>query len=380
MADAVSAPSSPDMSARPSASLMGRLLLAGVRPDDSATTRRKLLQVNAGALMTVLAIVSYNVAFWMSGNPALISSGLWQVPVLLLAPLTWWLNAQRHIGLARWFVMLAAMADVVLGMAGGQGSVTRIHTYYLLFAILAPTIMSAEQRGVIGVMVLVNLAAFAVIELVGWPAHPDMALLPPLWRDGLLLSMMLSCVLIAVAMTLLTEAAVAENESRLQMLAGTDGLTGLANRRQFLRSLGHESERARREGRQLSVAIVDVDHFKRINDQHGHDIGDQALVHLASHLRALVRPYDVLARIGGEEFALLLPDTHLREAVAVTERFRGTLAGSALLIDGRPSTLTVSVGVAQLGRHESVDDWLRRADQALYSAKHEGRNRVRVAV
>ena len=64
----------------------------------------------------------------------------------------------------------------------------------------------------------------------------------------------------------------------------------------------------------------------------------------------------------------------------MTERFRGTLAGSALLIDGRPSTLTVSVGVAQLGRHESVDDWLRRADQALYSAKHEGRNRVRVAV
>jgi diguanylate cyclase len=380
MADAASAPSSPDMSALPRTSLVGRLLTAGVRPDDSATTRRKLLQVNAGALMTVLAIIIYNLAFWVSGNPALIGSGLWQVPVLLLAPLTWWLNARRHLATARWYVMVLAMVDVVLGMAGGQGSVTHIHAYYLLFAILVPTIMGAEQRLAITALVLVNLAAYAAVELIGWPPHPDMALLPFAWREGLMLSMMLSCVLIAVAMTLLTEAAVAENEARLQLLAGTDGLTGLANRRQFLRSLGHESERARREGRQLSVAIVDVDHFKRINDLHGHDIGDQALVHLASHLRALVRPYDVLARIGGEEFALLLPDTHLREAVAVTERFRGTLAGSALLIDGRPSTLTVSVGVAQLGRHESVDDWLRRADQALYSAKHEGRNRVRVAV
>lgn len=378
VADA-SAPSSL-VSTLSKASLIGRLLLAGARPDDRATTRRKLLQVNAGALMTVLAIVSYNLAFWASGNAALIGSGLWQVPVLLLAPLTWWLNARRHIVVARWYVMLLAMVDVVLGMAGGQGSATHIHAFYLLFAILAPTIMGAEQRGVIGVMVLTNLAAYAAVELIGWPSHPDLALLPSLWRDGLMLSMMLSCVLIAVAMTLLTEAAVAENEARLQLLAGTDGLTGLANRRQFLRSLSHESERARREGRQLSVAIVDVDHFKRINDLYGHDIGDRALVHLAGHLRALVRPYDVLARIGGEEFALLLPDTHLREAVAVTERFRGTLAGSALLIDGRPSTLTVSVGVAQLGRHESVDDWLRRADQALYNAKHEGRNRVRVAV
>ncbi|MBN8488803.1 MAG: diguanylate cyclase [Burkholderiales bacterium] len=359
---------------------LGRLLQAGIRPDDTATLRRKLLQVNAGALMTVLAIVAYNVAFWISGNQALISSGLWQVPALMLAPLTWWLNARRHIVRARWFVVLLAMADVMLGMAGGQGSVTHIHAYFLLFAILVPTIMGAEQRLAIGLMVLANLAAYAAVEVIGWPAHPDLALLAPGWHEGLLLSMMLSCVLIAVAMTLLTESAVAENEARLQMLAGTDGLTGLANRRQFLQAVSHESERARREGRLLSVAIVDVDHFKRINDQHGHDTGDRALIHLASHLRTLVRPYDVLARIGGEEFALLLPDTHLREAVAVTERFRGTLAGSALLINGRPSTMTVSVGVAQLGRHESVDDWLRRADQALYAAKHEGRNRVHAAV
>jgi len=380
MAADSSAPWNIDKATVSRASLMSRLLQAGTRPDDNATLRRKLLQVNAGALMTVLAIVFYNAAFWASGNQALIGSGLWQMPVLLLAPLTWWLNARRHIVRARWYVLLLAMADVLLGMAGGQGSVTHIHAYYLLFAILVPTIMGAEQRVAIGVLVLANLAAYAAVELIGWPAHPDMALLPPAWHDGLTLSMMLSCVAIAVSMTLLTEAAVAENEARLQLLAGTDGLTGLANRRLFLQALGHESERARREGRQLSVAIVDVDHFKRINDLHGHDIGDRALVHLAGHLRALVRPYDVLARIGGEEFALLLPDTHLREAVAVTERFRGTLAGSALLIDGRPSTLTVSVGVAQLGRHESVDDWLRRADQALYSAKHEGRNRVRVAV
>ncbi|MBQ0959303.1 diguanylate cyclase [Ideonella sp. 4Y11] len=366
--------------AAPRPSLLWRVLLAGVRPDDSATTRRKMLQVNAGALLTVLAIVVYNLAFWWSGNAALISSGLWQLPAAALAPLTWWLNARRQLSWARWFVLLLAMVDVLLGMGGGQGSSTHIHAYYLLFAILVPTILSAEERWGMALLVAANLGAYALIARFGWPAHPDMALLPAAWHEGLMLSMLMSCVLIAVAMTLLTEAAVAENEARLQTLAGTDGLTGLANRRLFLQALTHESERARREGRQLSVAIVDVDHFKRINDHHGHDIGDQALVHLASHLRSLVRPYDVLARIGGEEFALLLPDTQLREAVSVTERFRGTLAGTALLIDGRPRTLTVSVGVAQLGRHETVDDWLRRADQALYTAKHEGRNRVRVAV
>lgn len=171
---------------------------------------------------------------------------------------------------------------------------------------------------------------------------------------------------------------------RLKIDGLTDPLTGLYNRRFFERRLHEELDRwARRPGNSLVGMLVDVDHFKRINDQHGHHTGDRILQGVARLLGKELRGSDVLARYGGEEFVLLLPDTTEDQGFLIAERLRA-LVEEATLGEGasRPQKITVSVGLACLSGMGSpvVDDagaWLlRQADAALYQAKQEGRNRV----
>ncbi len=166
-------------------------------------------------------------------------------------------------------------------------------------------------------------------------------------------------------------------EELLLELATTDGLTGLTNRRHFLERGRAELERARRTGHPVSCIMFDVDHFKKVNDTYGHDAGDAVLKTLARTARETLRGMDVLGRIGGEEFAAILPETDLEAALHAAERLRLAVASMNVEHDGRPLPVTVSLGVAlSSGPDESLDDLLRRADQALYRAKQGGRNRV----
>ena len=126
--------------------------------------------------------------------------------------------------------------------------------------------------------------------------------------------------------------------------------------------------------RPVSVAFVDLDHFKRINDEHGHDVGDEVLEEVAELIRAELRESDIVARFGGEEFVILLPDVGLRGARGVANRIRNSLIDSRL-----PVAATLSAGVATRQPGEALDDLVARADAALLKAKQEGRNRVRVA-
>lgn len=167
-------------------------------------------------------------------------------------------------------------------------------------------------------------------------------------------------------------------EQRLDQLARTDALTGLSNRRDFNDRAQAELARCRRSAKPLALLMMDVDHFKQVNDRHGHDVGDLALRQLADACRHALREIDLPARLGGEEFVALLTETALPEALEVAERLRRHI--EALRIEtphGLPLRLTVSIGVAELtaadGSHE---DLMRRADQALYTAKRGGRNRV----
>jgi len=160
----------------------------------------------------------------------------------------------------------------------------------------------------------------------------------------------------------------------LVRLAAYDSLTGLANRRQFVRALGAELIRADRTGQTLGLVIVDLDTFKRINDEHGHLVGDDALVAVARDMQASVRPFDTVCRIGGEEFALVLPQTDRDAAVAVAERLRSLVALSGH--DGLPG-ITVSCGVATYPADAvSLNSLIKAADDAMYEAKRAGRNRV----
>jgi diguanylate cyclase (GGDEF)-like protein/PAS domain S-box-containing protein len=166
-------------------------------------------------------------------------------------------------------------------------------------------------------------------------------------------------------------------EEQLRELAMRDELTGLYNRRHFTEMAEVELARARRTGAPLSLAILDIDHFKRVNDVYGHPAGDQVLRELSRVMRETLRGSDVSARIGGEEFVVLLSDTALEGAVAVTERLRERVGQTEVALeDGRAVRFTVSAGVTELGRGERLDTILARADEALYRAKTGGRNRT----
>ena len=181
-----------------------------------------------------------------------------------------------------------------------------------------------------------------------------------------------------------TAAQLREVSAELDRLARTDALTGIANRRAFFDTLGIEFRRSKRYGRQLSVLMLDLDHFKGVNDRWGHPFGDEVLRQTTEVISANIRESDLIGRYGGEEFALGLPETPLSAALEVAEKLRAAIEAhefrtSGVPRDGEPPVrLTISIGVAALPVEEEQDEveLLGRADQALYDAKRTGRNRV----
>jgi len=164
---------------------------------------------------------------------------------------------------------------------------------------------------------------------------------------------------------------------RLQELSNTDPLTGLLNRRALSAFVNREIAKAKRSGQTISMLMIDLDFFKQINDQFGHDAGDKVLVHFSGILRGLCRAIDYVARSGGEEFILILPGTPTGEAQKVAQRIQQTLRENKN--NGLPD-YTCSIGVAtQQDVDESFDSLLKRADKAMYSAKEGGRNKIEIA-
>lgn len=171
-------------------------------------------------------------------------------------------------------------------------------------------------------------------------------------------------------------AAVSQELNRARDLAITDALTGLPNRRGFEFALNHEMARARRNKLPLCVALFDLDHFKTVNDTHGHAMGDAVLCHVAALIKSKLRTSDVFARHGGEEFAAILPETHAEGAEIVVARLLDMIKRSPATLNGQSCEVTASAGVTQWFPGESPAALLERADQALYGAKNGGRDRV----
>lgn len=179
-----------------------------------------------------------------------------------------------------------------------------------------------------------------------------------------------------------TTIALRSANEELERLANTDSLTGLANRRHFMDALGSELDRSQRYDRPLSLILLDLDHFKRVNDTYGHAAGDQVLKATADVMRSVCRDVDLPARLGGEELAILLPETRTEGALALAERLRERLERWDHRDEAdAPFTVTASIGVATREGQDrgSADGFLQRADAALYRAKAGGRNRVAVA-
>jgi len=171
-----------------------------------------------------------------------------------------------------------------------------------------------------------------------------------------------------------------EANAKLEQLATTDPLTGIGNRRRMTSQITRELERSRRHNHVLTLLMIDIDHFKQVNDLHGHDAGDRAIVAVARTLSLGVRSIDMASRFGGEEFVLLLPETDMALGASAAERLRAEVEALQIRDDkGQPFQLTISIGVASAdpgGDADTVSSLLIRADRALYFAKQEGRNRV----
>jgi len=162
--------------------------------------------------------------------------------------------------------------------------------------------------------------------------------------------------------------------------ATVDALTGVHNRRWMNDAFPRVLHRCTLNGEHSAVMVIDIDHFKRVNDSYGHLVGDVALKSLANIMQINLRPHDLLVRYGGEEFAILLPDTLLDEAMSIAERLRVMVAANEMDSNGLTFKITLSIGIAPIAGKGSLEEFLGAADRALYRAKENGRNRVEVAV
>ncbi|HEX2233560.1 MAG TPA: diguanylate cyclase [Thermoleophilaceae bacterium] len=324
------------------------------RPFDRESANRTLgYFFIAGATLSLAALL-------MPGSPTADGTGLAAIVALAFAT-----GGALFFGAGR-----LPAATVPLALVGGVGIITAgvyfdgqgpspAGLYYIWLGVLAFYFLSRWQAGL---MLALTGAAFAGVLHVLPTVQPHQRWLTTMGITAIA-GMLISFV----------RDRVQELVARLTDAARTDPLTGLLNRRALEELFAHELERARRSGRALSVIVGDLDRFKFVNDRLGHQQGDETLCALADELDRWKRRVDMVARVGGEEFALLLPETDERGAFLVAERLRR--ATKRLFADG-PCKLTISFGVATFPDHGSdAESLLRAADKALYAAKNLGRDR-----
>jgi len=174
-----------------------------------------------------------------------------------------------------------------------------------------------------------------------------------------------------------SQAAISLENARLFELATTDGLTKLYVHRYFQLLLDQEIQRSQRYGKHFALIMIDIDNFKKFNDTYGHQLGDEVLRSVARAIRKTSRDSDIAARYGGEEMAIILPETNARDAMAAAERIRAAVASTEVPHLEEKLRVTISLGVAEFPTHaQEKKDLIRRADKAMYNAKHAGKNRV----
>lgn len=203
-----------------------------------------------------------------------------------------------------------------------------------------------------------------------------------LYQYGLTLVGLILLVITALANAAVRRSVEAETRIReeLHRRAMTDDLTGLANRRELLASLERAIASSRRNRRPLALAVLDIDHFKRINDSHGHPAGDAVIRRIALLAVEVMRGQDTVGRLGGEEFAVVLPDCSAEDALSACERLRMAVRDTDLEMEtGLPIYITLSTGVAVFERSDTAETMIARADAALYAAKNGGRDQVKLA-
>jgi len=339
------------------------------------------------------------------GQPSGVSRDLlsaWWLPIALLLPPIYALLSPFMVGIALYVrgrrtpLYRRVFSAAALSLAGAVTSATfhRIRpTDEHLSLSGAPDWLTRPEVVLTAVAcaILFSLVNTGIVAVAAHLAEPEAPLSEVLWdKESLLLDLTETCVGILVAVTcalspLLLLVALPPvillqrslMHQQLQAAARTDPKTGLLNAAAWQREADAELTRAQRAGAAVAVLLIDVDHFKRVNDNHGHLVGDEVLKSLANELRRQVRDSDVVGRFGGEEFTVLLPRTEANEALSIAERLRCGASTLSILVGEIRICVTISIGVAVLGSHgRDLFELLAAADLALYRAKDNGRNQV----
>jgi len=328
--------------------------MQGTRPVESgedplALFRERILYATATAAAVFL--IPFSVNAFVQGNPALGAGIVCAVLVLGIDALAIYLKKSPPIPLILLLVPAIAGMGLSLKIQGFFGALWCYPIVLLFTFSLSPRTANA---GNILLLVIVTALVYHYVGIA--------------YTIRFFMTLTLTIILANITLSI-----IGALQRRLIDQAIVDPLTGVFNRRHMERCLGDAIERQRRSSAPASLLVIDVDHFKRINDQFGHAKGDSVLKGIVSLVGKRSRKLDLLFRIGGEEFMLLLPDTQEAAAAVVAEQLRSSIA-EAPLLDGRQ--VTVSAGVSELQPGESLDSWMKHADDALYAAKKAGRNRV----
>jgi diguanylate cyclase (GGDEF)-like protein len=303
------------------------------------------------ATAAAVCLLPFSVNAFVQGNPWLGAGILCAFLVLGIDAFAIYLKKSPPIPLILLLIPIAAGTAVSLKVQGFFGALWAYPTV-LLF-----TFALSRRMANVGSILLLLIISALVYHYIGLA-----------YTIRFFVTLTLTIVLANIVLSI-----VLDLHRRLLDQAIVDPLTGVFNRRHMERCLSDAIERQRRKPAPVSLLVIDVDHFKRINDRFGHAKGDSVLKGIVSLVAKRSRKLDLQFRIGGEEFMLLLPDTQETAAAAVAEQLRASIA-EAPLVDGRQ--VTVSIGVGELHPGESRDSWLKHADDALYAAKKAGRNRV----
>lgn len=292
--------------------------------------------------------------------------------ILLVWPLYQLWNQPAPLDMAGWgWVLLALVANGLLFFAATQGVGGMV--FFALPVLLMLTFKAGPQGVLLGLLLSVIVLIMGAIRFPGPCVAPDNMDARPM-----LMGFVFTMTYVTLSLCLYYRELLASDSSRQrwQNAALHDPLTGLANRRALMKALRDEANRTQRTGRPFALAMLDLDHFKRINDNHGHKAGDRALKAIADLLHAQCRGIDMVARVGGEEFAIVLPETTLVAAIPVMQRIREAVASLDLDLDDADTRLTISIGIVESGQEINIEQMLEEADTRLYIAKANGRNRI----
>lgn len=359
---------------------------AGTARAHNHSHRRKILHGNSTALMTLGLIAIFGVWYAVNGNSALVRMGWIQAPLYPIMAAIPWLNHRGHHGAARLVLLWSVTIMLAVGTWMATGTDLHLHILHIVVAMAGVVLIPLRHWHSASIVVLINSALFVYAEVRGVVPHTGVLDLEPTTALALRVAYACTTLVAILCIVLVGEIAARRNERQLEDLSGRDPLTQLPNRRRFMERLGEAVAAARRTGDHAMVIFLDLDHFKALNDQHGHDAGDILLREVARRISASLREMNIAARIGGDEFVLLL--IHLGQSrdmataggLLVAERIRASLGEPYAIELARRDPFvhrcTASIGAALFTGDTTPDQVLQSADSAMYRAKAAGGDRV----